>query len=223
MIDQISGSSGLFIIIILVFFSGELVWRDRDVQINEVIDSTPHSSLVPLFSKALSLLSLSILIHFSLVFVTIIYQLAMGYTEIEFSLYLKDFIYNLFPFYFATCAAVVAIQVIVNNKYIGYVVSVIVLLVLDIILLVLDISSNMISFTATPYMIYSDLNGFGPSNIGVFWFSVYWMLFAMFLFTLSGFIWNRGAVKSFKERLNGFKSNITKPYVIIVSLSLIHI
>jgi ABC-2 type transport system permease protein len=53
MIDQISGSSGLFIIIILVFFSGELVWRDRDVQINEVIDSTPHSSLVPLFSKAL--------------------------------------------------------------------------------------------------------------------------------------------------------------------------
>ena len=217
MIDQISGSSGLFIIIILVFFSGELVWRDRDVQINEVIDSTPHSSLVPLFSKALSLLSLSILIHLSLVFVTIIYQLAMGYTEIEFSLYLKDFIYNLFPFYFSTCAVVVAIQVIVNNKYIGYVVSVIVLLVLDIILLVLDISSNMISFTATPYMIYSDLNGFGPSNIGVFWFSVYWMLFAMFLFTLSGFIWNRGAVKSFKERLNGFKSNITKPYVIIVS------
>jgi len=218
MIDQISGSSGLFIIIILVFFSGELVWRDRDVQINEVIDSTPHSSLVPLFSKALSLLSLSILIHFALVFVAVIYQLAMGYTEIEFSLYLKDFIYNLFPLYFTICAAVVAIQVIVNNKYIGYVVSVIVLLVLDIILVVLDISSNMISFAATPYMIYSDLNGFGPSNIGVFWFSVYWMLFAMFLFTLSGFIWNRGTVKNFKERLNGFKSNITRPYVIIVSL-----
>ena len=218
MVDQVNGSSSLFILIILVFFSGELVWRDRDVQVNEVIDSTPHSSLVPLFSKALSLLSLSILIHFALVFVAVIYQLAMGYTEIEFSLYLKDFIYNLFPLYFTICAAVVAIQVIVNNKYIGYVVSVIVLLVLDIILVVLDISSNMISFAATPYMIYSDLNGFGPSNIGVFWFSVYWMLFAMFLFTLSGFIWNRGTVKNFKERLNGFKSNITRPYVIIVSL-----
>ena len=218
MIDQISGSSGLFIMIILVFFSGELVWRDRDVQINEVIDATPHSSLVPLFSKALSLLSLSILIHFALVFVTIIYQLAMGYTEIEFSLYLEDFIYNLFPFYFSTCAAVVAIQVIVNNKYIGYMLSVIILLVLDIILVVLDISSNMISFAATPYMIYSDLNGFGPSNIGVFWFSIYWILFALFLLTLSGFIWNRGAVKSFKERLNGFKSNTTRSYVMIVSL-----
>tara|TARA_B100001063_G_scaffold47486_1_gene41268 strand:- start:139 stop:2421 length:2283 start_codon:yes stop_codon:yes gene_type:complete len=141
----------------------------------------------------------------------------MGYIEIEFSLYIKDFIYNLFPLYFTTCTVVIAIQVIVNNKYIGYMVSVIVLLVLDIILEVLDISSNMISFGATPYMIYSDLNGFGPSNLGVFWFSVYWMLFGLFLFTLSGFIWNRGSVKSFKERLNGFKSNTSKSYIIIVS------
>ena len=54
MVDQISGSSGLFIIIILVFFSGELVWRDRDVQLNEVIDSTAHSTLIPLFSKSFS-------------------------------------------------------------------------------------------------------------------------------------------------------------------------
>jgi len=217
MIDQISGSSGLFILIILVFFSGELVWRDRDVQINEVIDSTPHSSLASLFSKTISLLSLSIFIHFTLALIAIIYQLVMGYIEIEFSLYIKDFIYNLFPLYFTTCTVVIAIQVIVNNKYIGYMVSVIVLLVLDIILEVLDISSNMISFGATPYMIYSDLNGFGPSNLGVFWFSVYWMLFGLFLFTLSGFIWNRGSVKSFKERLNGFKSNTSKSYIIIVS------
>ena len=217
MIDQISGSSGLFILIILVFFSGELVWRDRDVQINEVIDSTPHSSLAPLFSKTISLLSLSVLIHFTLALIAIIYQLLMGYNEIEFSLYIKDFLYNLFPLYFTTCTVVVAIQVIFNNKYIGYMVSVIILLVLDIILEVLDISSNMISFGATPYMIYSDLNGFGPSNMGVFWFNIYWILFGLFLFTLSGFIWNRGSVKSLKERLNGFRSNTSKSYVIIVS------
>ena len=88
---------GLIIVgvIILVFFSGELVWRDRDVQINEVIDSTPHSSLAPLFSKTISLLSLSVLIHFTLALIAIIYQLLMGYNEIEFSLYIKDFLYNL--------------------------------------------------------------------------------------------------------------------------------
>jgi len=217
MVDQIQGSSALFVIIILVFFSGELVWRDRDVNVNEVIDSTPHSTLIPLFSKTLSLFSLSIVIHVVLVIIAIIYQLIMGYTQIEFSLYFKDFIYNLFPLYFATCATLVAIQVIVNHKYLGYMVSVIVLLLLDIILLMLDINSNMISFGATPYMIYSDLNGFGPSNKGVFWFSIYWLLFALFLLTLSGVIWNRGAKKSLKERLKSVNSNTSKSYLMIVS------
>ena len=217
MVDQVSGSSGLFILIILVFFSGELVWRDRDVQINEVIDSTPHSTLIPLFSKTLSLFTLSFVIHFILVLIAIVYQLISGFTQIEFSLYIKDYIYNMFPFYFTTCSVLVAIQVIVNNKYIGYMVSVIALLVSDIILLILDVNSNMLSLGATPYMIYSDLNGYGPSNTGVFWFSTYWMLFGLLLLTLSGIIWNRGAKKSFKERLNSVKSNTSRAYSVIVS------
>ena len=217
MIDAISGSSSLFVLIILVFFSGELVWRDRDVQVNEVIDSTPHSTLIPLFSKTLSLFSLSVVIHLILVIIAIIYQLLNGYTDIEFSLYLKDYLFNLFPVYFTMCAALVAIQVIVNNKYLGYMVSIIVLLLFDIVLLILDINSNMLSIGSTPYMIYSDLNGFGPSNIGVFWFSLYWMLFGLLFLTLSGTIWNRGSKKSFKERLNSVKSNTSKKYSIILS------
>ncbi len=216
MIDQVSGSSGLFILIILVFFSGELVWRDRDVQLNEVIDSTPHSTLVPLFSKTLSLFSLSIVIHVALVFIAIIYQLISGFTEIDLLLYIKDYMYNMFPVYFTMCSLLVAIQVIVNNKYIGYLVSVIVLLGFDIILLILDVNSNMLSIGSTPYMIYSDLNGFGPSNIGVFWFSLYWILFSLFLLSLSGMIWNRGAKKSFKERLKSINSNTSRSYSIVV-------
>tara|TARA_B110000444_G_C18848206_1_gene603551 strand:+ start:1694 stop:5272 length:3579 start_codon:yes stop_codon:yes gene_type:complete len=216
MIDQVSGSSSLFILIILVFFSGELVWRDRDVQLNEVIDSTPHSTLVPLFSKTLSLFSLSIVIHLALVFIAIIYQLISGFTEIDLLLYIKDYMYNMFPVYFTMCSLLVAIQVIVNNKYIGYLVSVIVLLGFDIILLILDVNSNMLSIGSTPYMIYSDLNGFGPSNIGVFWFSLYWILFSLFLLSLSGMIWNRGAKKSFKERLKSINSNTSRSYSIVV-------
>ena len=216
MADQVSGSSSLFIIIILVFFSGELVWRDRDVQVNEVIDSTPHNTLVPLFAKTLSLFSLSIVIHFILVIIAIIYQLINGYSNIELSLYFKDYLYNMFPVYLTMCAILVSIQVIVNHKYLGYMVSVILLLGFDIILLIMDINSNMLSIGSSPYMIYSDLNGFGPSNIGVFWFNLYWVLFASFLLTLSGMIWNRGTQKTFKERLKSVKGNTNKSYSIIV-------
>ena len=216
MVDHIAGSSGLFVLIILVFFSGELVWRDRDVNVNEVIDSTPHSTLIPLFAKTLSLFSLSIVIHFILVIIAIIYQLINGYSNIELSLYFKDYLYNMFPVYLTMCATLVSIQVIVNHKYLGYMVSVILLLGFDIILLIMDVNSNMLSIGSSPYMIYSDLNGFGPSNIGVFWFNLYWVLFASFLLTLSGMVWNRGTQKTFKERLKSIKGNTSKSYSIIV-------
>ena len=218
MVDQISGSSGLFIIIILVFFSGELVWRDRDVQLNEVIDSTAHSTLIPLFSKTLSLFSLSIVLHFILVIIAVVYQLIMGYTEIDLSLYFLDYLYNLFPVYLTMCTTLVAIQVIVNHKYLAYMISIIVLLLIDIILLILDVNSNMLSIGSSPYMIYSDLNGFGPSNKGVFWFSLYWVLFGLLFLMLSATVWNRGSKKSLKERLRGINVNTGKSYLIIVSI-----
>ena len=51
MLDTINNSTFIFVIIILVFFSGELIWRDRESKINEVIDSTTYTSVVSLFAK----------------------------------------------------------------------------------------------------------------------------------------------------------------------------
>ena len=101
MTDAIDGTT-LFIMIILVFFSGELIWRDRDMNINEVIDATPHITLIPLFAKTFSLFSLTLFLHIFFVLITVIYQLIMGYFQIEFSTYFRDFIYNSFPLYLVT-------------------------------------------------------------------------------------------------------------------------
>ena len=207
MTDAIDGTT-LFILIILVFFSGELIWRDRDMNINEVIDATPHITLIPLFAKTLSLFSLTLFLHIFFVFITMMYQLIMGYFQIEFSTYFWDFIYNSFPLYLVTSLTLVAVQVLVNNKYVGYMVSVVVILGLDIILSIADVQTNMLRFMGTPYLIYSDMNGFGPSEKGVFWFSLYWLVGALFLLMLSGRFWARGKVSSFKERFN---SRLTKP------------
>ncbi|MGB0366819.1 MAG: ABC transporter permease/M1 family aminopeptidase [Flavobacteriaceae bacterium] len=207
MTDAIDGTT-LFIMIILVFFSGELIWRDRDTNINEVIDATPHITLIPLFAKTLSLFCLTLLLHTFFVFITVTYQLIMGYFQIELSTYFWDFIYNSFPLYLVTCIMLVAVQVLINNKYLGYMFSVIIILGLDIILSIADIQTNMLRFMGTPYLIYSDMNGFGPSKEGVFWFSLYWFVSALFLLMISGRFWARGSASSFKERFN---SRLAKP------------
>ena len=135
--------------IILVFFSGELIWRDRDEKINEVIDSTPHNSMISLLSKTISLFSLTIILHTFFVFCAIVFQLIKGFNDIQPSVYFWDFIYRAMPLYLLFCSSSIAVQVIVNNKYFGYLISVVLILVIDIILLLADIESNMLSFGST--------------------------------------------------------------------------
>ena len=161
--------------IILVFFSGELTWRDRDEKINEVIDSTPHefndfSSIKNDFT-----FSLTIILHTFFVLCAVLFQIIKGFDDIQLSIYFWDFMYRAMPIYLLFCTSSIAIQVIVNNKYFGYLISVVLILLLDILLLLADIESNMLSFGSTPFMIYSDMNGFGPSEKGVFWFNLYWI------------------------------------------------
>ena len=96
------------------------------------------------------------------------FQLLKGFNYIQPSVYFWDFVYRAMPLYLLFCSSSIAVQVIVNNKYFGYLISVVLILVLDIILLLADIGSNMLSFGSTPFLIYSDMNGFGPSEKGVF-------------------------------------------------------
>ena len=213
MIDSISGTY-LFVIITLVFFSGELIWRDRDEKINEVVDSTPHNSIISLLSKTVSLFSLTIILHAFFVICAILFQIVKGFTDIQLEVYFWDFVYEAMPIYLYVCTTLIAVQVIVNNKYFGYLISVVLLLLIDIILLLADIKSNMLSFGETPYMIYSDMNGFGPSEKGVFWFNLYWIFTGLTILIFSSNLWDRGTNNKFKDRFKFQKENLSKKVLI---------
>ena len=110
LIDDIDGNASLFVVIILVFFSGELIWRDRNSKINEVIDSTPHISLISLSAKTLSLISLTVLLQIFFIFCGIVYQLVNGYFRIELEIYLLDFFYANFLTYVIWSGVMITIQ-----------------------------------------------------------------------------------------------------------------
>ncbi len=210
LIDTITGSTSLFIVIILVFFSGELVWRDRDNKINEVIDATPHVSFNSLAAKALSLLVISSLLHLFFMVCGILYQLGNGYTNIEMDVYLLDFLSSSFFTYFIWSGVMILIQVLLNNKYIGYAISILVIFVWNLILSMLDIQSNMLAIGGGPSLRYSDMNGFGPGVEGAMWFNLYWALFAVICLFIAGALWNRGTVSALKERIVNSKKSIPK-------------
>jgi len=221
-IDSINDNTDIFIIIILVFFSGELIWRDRDRKINEVIDTTAHISFISMVAKALSLVSITVILHFFFFLIGIIYQLLNEFTRIELDVYLLDFIYDNLAKYIIYSGVMILIQVLVNNKYIGYFVSVLVIFAWNIILTILDISSNMLNIGASPFIEYSDMNNFGPGLKGTLWFNAYWMLFSILCLLISGALWNRGSKKSLLMRFKIIRKQIPKNYrgfIVITALA----
>lgn len=200
-IDTITNSSTLFIMIILVFFSGELVWRDRMQKISEVIDATPHTSFVSLIAKALSLTFIVTLFHFFFVFCGIVYQLLNGYTNIELGLYFQDYLYNQLPMFLIFSGFNILIQVLLHHRYLAYFVAILVQVLWEFLMSLFDIDSNLLNIGGGPSLRYSDINQFGPGLTGALWFNAYWMLFSVLCLLVAGALWNRGTVSAIKARI----------------------
>ncbi|MAJ50303.1 MAG: hypothetical protein CMB82_01650 [Flammeovirgaceae bacterium] len=212
LIDDIDGNATLFVIIILVFFSGELIWRDRNSKIHEVIDATPHISLISLAAKTLSLISLTILLQLFFILCGVLYQLVNGYFRIELEVYFLDFFYANFLTYAIWSGVMITIQVLVNNKYIGYFVSIAVIFIWSIVLEIFDISSYMLTIASGPSTLYSDMNAFGPGLYGAMMFNLYWILFSILCLLIAGALWNRGIRNSLKTRTIIARKQVPRNY-----------
>ena len=108
----------------IVFYMGEVMHRDREVKIEPVVWSTPAPNNVLLLSKllAMTLLALSLVIVGNLT--TIVAQLLRGFTPVDFSAYLIINAVVVVPSIFFMTSFVVALNVLLRNKYLAYVVAV---------------------------------------------------------------------------------------------------
>ncbi len=206
------GASSIFMMIIIIFFSGELIWRDRQHRINEVIDATPHTSVISLVAKVLSLISVGVLLYMFLIGIGVVYQLLQGYTAVELDVYLLHFLYNDLSTVIVYSCLMILVQVLVSNKYLGYFISLLLVFVWEIMLSVLHIETNMLDIDGGPYLLYSDISGFGPGVKSALWFHLYWILIGVLWIFIAGSIWNRGVKSSLINRIRSLKKNNSKSF-----------
>jgi ABC-type transport system involved in multi-copper enzyme maturation permease subunit len=114
----------LFLACAIVFYMGEAMHRDRELKIEPVIWSTPAPNSVLLLSKwlAMTLVSLSLVLVGGLT--TIVTQLFRGYTPVDVSAYLIINGVVVVPSVVFMTSMVVALNVLLRNKYLMYVVAV---------------------------------------------------------------------------------------------------
>lgn len=202
MVTQISGGLSLFSIIILIIYSGEAVHRTRKNKTFEFYDALPVSDFTLYFSKIISLVGVAILLSLLNIVVGVLYQTFNGYFNNEFGMYLTHSFTDVLPNYIIVLLFSFFIHVLLNNKFLGHFVVIVIYIGLPILLaLAFKTSNPLLIFGQTISGFLSDLNGFGHYLSGKFWLSLYWVLFTLILAVIGKIFWNRGFHSSVKERL----------------------
>ncbi|MCC3151542.1 M1 family aminopeptidase [Hymenobacter sp. BT770] len=191
MVQLLSGTFSLFILIIITYYSGELVWRERDAGVAQITDALPVPNWVPFLSKLTALGLVQVVLLVVVMACGILLQTLKGYFKYEPGLYLETLFGLRLIDYLLLCVLAMLIQVIVNNKYLGHFVMVLYYLS-NIFQSQLGINHKLLDYAGSPNTPYSDMNGYGHFITGFTWFKLYWAAGALLLALVANLLWVRG-------------------------------
>jgi ABC-2 type transport system permease protein len=199
MLELLNGSFSFMLVIIVTFYAGELIFKERQVKIADVNDAMPMPNWAPLVAKSLALIGVILVFMLTGALTAIAVQLAKGGAPVEPMVYLGGVLMGSMPFILMGLCAVV-LQVLTNNKFIGYLL-VILLWISQIVMGVLHFEHNLYNFSGLPSAQYSDMNGLGHFLEGWTWFAVYWSLFTVALLIVAHAFWVRGLSFEWRARV----------------------
>ena len=219
-LSVLGGSFSLFVLIVLTFYAGELVWHERDVRVQQINDTMPVPNWVPYCAKFTALTIVITLLLGVILVAGVATQLLSGYHHLELGLYLKILFGINWIDYLLLCVLALMVQVVAGNKYTGHFI-----MVLYYGLLMfrgsLGLEHNLYVFGSDPGMTYSDMNGFGPFLAPYLWFKLYWAAAALGLAVISNLFWNRGQEMSFGVRCRLARQRLQGPVAILGTLALL--
>ncbi|HVX39903.1 MAG TPA: M1 family aminopeptidase [Gemmatimonadaceae bacterium] len=186
----LTGSFGIFILVIIAFYSGELVWAERDVHMNQLYDATPIPNGVSLAAK-FSAMAVVILALLGLTMIAgILTQVARHYYHFEIPLYLESLLGFRCIDFLLIAAFAFALHVVVNHKYLGHLLVIVFYIGNGIVSSFFD--QKLFFYGDDSGSTYSDMNGWGPYAWPFFWWKLYWSAFAGLLLVLAAVYWVRG-------------------------------
>jgi ABC-type transport system involved in multi-copper enzyme maturation permease subunit len=119
-----AGTLLLFLVGIIIFYTGEAMHRDREIRVEPVLWATPAPNSVLLMSKFLATFCLTLSLVAIVGVGAIIIQLLRGHTPIEIQPYLFASLIILVPNIVFLTATSVSLNVLLRNKYLTYVISI---------------------------------------------------------------------------------------------------
>jgi ABC-2 type transport system permease protein len=206
-IETLRNGFTLFLLMIAIFYGGELVWRERDRKLNEILDSTPTADWIMFAPKVVAIFVVLLLVNMAGLVTGVATQLAQGTTDFSIGQYLGWFVLPLSIDMLLIAILSVFMQVVSPNKYMGWGLMLI-WFVSGIFLRNMGYENDLYRFGTGPAEPLSDMNGAGGFWIGATWLRFYWLCFGVLLMTFAHLIWPRGTVTALRPRLANIRYRI---------------
>jgi ABC-type transport system involved in multi-copper enzyme maturation permease subunit len=219
MLSLIQGTFSIFVFLILMIYSGEMVWRDRTARAHEMIDTTPVPLWVMWASRLTALTVLLLALLAAAMLAGIGMQAIRGFPHFEPALYFKGLFLTDAPVYLFLAMLCLFLQVVCNQKYVAWLLTVLVF-VGGQVLPALRLEHHLYRFGTAPGSVYSDMNGYGHLAAPMAWFYLYWGFVCAFLIATAHLFWVRGTETSRALRWREARRRLTTPAAAALGLAL---
>jgi ABC-2 type transport system permease protein len=211
LIETIQGSLYVFLIGMLTYYAGTLVWKERDARMDEIEDALPHPDW-PSYASKLGALLCTIFLIVCLAMVSgVLTQVFSGYHRYQFGLWTTELLGMDFTAFVFLAVLAYFVHVVSPNKYVGYFAFIAFVIANQFVWRPLHIATLLVQFGSQPATTYSDFFGFAPYWKSWTWFTAYWLAFCGLLAVSSTLLWQRGRERAWKNRLQDARLRFTAP------------
>jgi ABC-2 type transport system permease protein len=208
MLEIVSGTFAIFMLVTVTFYAGELAWRERESRIDQIHDALPIPTWLPFAAKLLALMLVPVVLQALLMLTGLGIQTAKGYHRYQPALYVHWLFGIELVDYWLVCVLALTVHSLVNQKYLGHFVMIVYFIAVSFGSL-LGFEHNLYKYAANGNFTYSDMNGFGPFLVRVRFFQAYWTAAALLLAIAAYLFWPRGTTDDWRARLTAARQRAT--------------
>ncbi|NJN52958.1 MAG: ABC transporter permease subunit [Gammaproteobacteria bacterium] len=219
MLELIQGMYGFMTVIILVYYAGELVHRERQSHVSDYVDAMPFANGIVVAGKIVALWLIVAAVQLMGMFAAMVAQLLNGYSNFEIPTYLFGLFIVQGAFPFLLCVVAIAVQSLVDNKFVGMLAIVVLFFVMG--------ALDSLGFEHVLYQLgipaapLSDMNGWGHFLEPIFTVGAYWALIMVLVGSLAHLFMRRGTVGGYRERFIEARRRFTLPLATVATVALL--
>jgi ABC-2 type transport system permease protein len=217
-VEELQEMSVPFFLLMLIFYSGELVWKERDIRMHLIYDALPTSNLMNVSARFIGIILAYTMLLLVLCVSGMIMQTMSGYYQYDLRVYFVGFFVEVLPFLILYTFVAFFFQVMINHKFMAHLATLL-FVMLTLALEALGYDHDLIRFGGDKIGVYSAMNGYGHFLEPYLWIKGYWLAIGTLILLAAVLFFVRGTETRLKIRWRMRKPLLTRSIVFLASLA----